>query len=64
MRKKLIDLREKMNLGQKDVASKIGISRPAYSMIESGKRNPSFITSRKIKEFFKTNEDSIFDNSC
>lgn len=45
-------LRKSKNLYQKDVASKIGITREAYTQYELDKRQPDFQTLRNLADFF------------
>lgn len=60
MNNKLLWLREKNNLTQKDVAEQIGITTSAYGMIELGSRKPSLNTAYKIAKFFKKSIEEIF----
>ena len=53
-------LREDMNLQQKTVAKKIGISRSMYSLIENGKRNPSLKIMNKFVKFFGEEAKDVF----
>lgn len=46
----LIKIREAANMTHEDVANAAGIKRQYYSMIESGKRNPSVAVAQKIAE--------------
>lgn len=46
----LLDKRKKMGYTQKDVASKVGITRQFYTMIESNKRRPSPEVALKIAQ--------------
>ena len=48
MRTWLKDIRNERGLLQTEVASKAGISRPFYTMIETGKRNPSTKLAKKL----------------
>lgn len=63
-RQKLINLRKKLNLKQKDVANSIGITASYYGMIEIGVRNPSLDLAKKIAEFFGENMENIFFTSA
>lgn len=46
----LINLRNKMELTQEQVATKAGISRQYYNMIESGLRKPSVKAAKGISK--------------
>lgn len=60
MKNKLLLLREKENLTQKDVADEVGITTSHYGMIEIGVRNPSLHLALKLAAFFKTSVESTF----
>ncbi|MGI5858847.1 MAG: helix-turn-helix transcriptional regulator [Tepidanaerobacteraceae bacterium] len=59
-RKKMRDLRKKIKLTQEDVATIVGISRSYYGLIETGQRNPNYITAKKIADVFKCPIQEIF----
>ncbi len=46
--KQLRDLRKKKGLSHEALAEKAGVSRPAVSHIESGKRKPSLVVTVKL----------------
>lgn len=46
----LSELRKAQGFTKTQVASMVGISRPVYSRIETGERNPSVKTAQKIAE--------------
>lgn len=46
--KALIALRQKLEMTQKELAKKAGISQPQLAKLESGERSPSLITLAKI----------------
>ena len=48
MRVWLKDKRSKLGKTQGEVAEAVGVTRPAYTMIESGYRHPSVETAKKI----------------
>jgi len=48
MRAWLKERREHMGKTQEEIAEAAGITRPAYTMIEAGSRNPSVSMTRKI----------------
>ncbi len=52
-------LREEKNITQADIASKLGISRPAYTNYERGTRNPDFDTLIKISNLFDVSTDYL-----
>ena len=62
-RKTLVSLRKKMNLTQKDISSKLGITASYYGMIEQGTRTPSLTLAKNIASFFGKNIEEIFLNS-
>lgn len=45
--------REKLGKTQDEIAEAIGVTRPAYTMIESGYRHPSVATAKKIANVMK-----------
>ncbi len=45
--------RNGLGLSQSQVADRAGIVRPAYSMIESGKRNPSVDVAKRISKIMQ-----------
>ncbi len=45
---KLKEAREKAGMSQADVASKIGVSQPAYCYIENGDKIPSLPVAKQI----------------
>ena len=49
----LKDLRKKSKLSQTAVAAKMGMSRPTYYKLESGKRAFRLSDNRKIAEIFE-----------
>lgn len=59
-RKLLIELREKNDLFQKDVAELIGTTQQNISLIENGERNPSLILAKKLETLFDTPMESLF----
>lgn len=50
MREWLIKLRKALGLTHEEVATKCGITRQFYSMIENGERMPSVETAKKISK--------------
>ena len=63
----LIYLRKREKLSQHELSAKIGISRSAISMYETGKREPDFETLEIFADYFKVNMDTLLgkasDNS-
>jgi putative transcriptional regulator len=49
---KIKKIRILLDMTQKDVAEKIGVTQAMYSMIENGKRKPSKNVAKKIEELF------------
>ena len=62
-RKKLKYLRKQKGLTQKEVAENIGISRPMYTNIENGNRNPSLGIMKKIVKLLGEEAKDIFFDS-
>lgn len=46
--KRIAELRQKRNLSQTELASKIGVSQSTIAQIETGRNDPSVTTLRKI----------------
>ncbi|AVK44196.1 helix-turn-helix transcriptional regulator [Listeria monocytogenes] len=58
---KLKELRIENNLTYVDVATKVGISKEYYWMIENGERDGyTYNTAKKIASVFDKNPDDIF----
>lgn len=62
MRQKLREKRIQKKYTHQAIADKLGISRPAYTNIENGNKNPSLDVALKIKEILKYKNDDIFLN--
>lgn len=58
----LTDCRLKLGLKHHEVAKKANISRPYYTNIESGNKDPSLRVARQIAEALGTTVDEIFFN--
>lgn len=58
--KSLKDLRLSKGFVQRDIADKVGISIPFYSMVESGLRIPSLMCSRKISLLLGISLDEFY----
>lgn len=55
------DFRISLNLNQKQMAHKIGVSASYYYKIESGQQNPSYEFLKKLKKAFpNVSVDEIF----
>lgn len=57
----LKNFRQKHDLTQGEMASKLGISKSYYVAIELGHVNPSFKVAEKIGEVFAGEYDDIFE---
>lgn len=57
------ELRLKQRLTQQQVAEKIGVTRPAYSAYEIGKREPDFETLKKLANIFDVSTDYLLGKS-
>lgn len=60
-RDKLLELRKKANLTQKEVAEHANINRSYYGLIENGDRNPSFEIAKLIAEALKNPIEVVFE---
>ena len=60
MHLKLKEMRKKKNYTMKDMAEKLGISKPFYSQLENGTRKLSYPMAVKIASIFKVRPDTIF----
>lgn len=60
MRQALVEARARAGLSQQDVAEAIGISRPFYTLIERGARNPSLTVALRIAELFGGDPRDLF----
>ena len=59
-RNRLEQLRRLMGLTQAEVAARVGISRSAYTMIESGARNPRMLVQKRLADLFGVTVDELF----
>lgn len=63
MKNQLKELRNNLNLTQKQVALDIGITTSYYGMIEQSDRMPNLVLAYKISSYFnKTIEEVFFTN--
>ncbi len=53
------DLRIKNNLSQEQVANAVGVSRPTYTLIESGKQIPGIEETKKLASLYSIGVDSL-----
>lgn len=58
----LESIRTKSKLTQKSIADKVNISRQYYGMIESGERDPSVTTAKKIATLLNFNWTNFFEH--
>lgn len=57
----LVYLRKRNNMTQAGLAQKLGLSRSAVSMYESGQREPDFETLEAIADVFNVNMSVLID---
>lgn len=60
---KLATLRKNNEWTQLEVANRIGITKAAYSNIETGKRNPSYVVTVKLQNLFNESIDKLLDTT-
>lgn len=60
MRKRLIELRKKKGLTQKEIAKELGISAVFLRKIEAGTRQPSIPTMLKFEAFYDESFEELF----
>lgn len=56
---RLRDLRVEHNLGQKDIADKVGLTRNAISNYEQGTREPSLDVLKALCDYFDVSADYL-----
>lgn len=61
MRLWLKETRENSSMTQKLVATRAGISRPAYTMIENGNRDPSVSVAKRLGSILNFDWTIFFD---
>lgn len=59
--KRIKELREKLELSQQDLATRMGISRPAISQIENGERKVSADELLKLSDILNISMESLMD---
>lgn len=64
MREWLVQTRKALNLTQAEVAKSAGISRGAYSNIETGTRDPSVDVAKKLGKCLGFNWTRFYENDC
>ncbi|MBS7397959.1 MAG: helix-turn-helix transcriptional regulator, partial [Ruminiclostridium sp.] len=55
---KIRDLRKRKGVSQAAIAEYLGITKQAYSLYETGKREPDFETLLQLAKYFDTDADS------
>lgn len=60
MTKNLKELREKVNLTQKEVAEKTDVTETYISLLENGNRNPSDKMKKQLAELYNVKVTDIF----
>ena len=60
MQEKLLVLRKKMGISQRELASYLGISLKSYSMKERGERQFTLDEMFKLRDFFGLSIEDIF----
>lgn len=60
MQEKLLVLRKKMGISQRELASYLGISLKSYSMKERGERQFTLDEMFKLRDFFDMRIEDIF----
>lgn len=56
---RLVNLRNKINKTQQEMANLLGITRPAYTAYESGTRKPDYVILDKIASILETSTDYL-----
>jgi transcriptional regulator with XRE-family HTH domain len=57
--KQLLKLRKEAKKTQEDIANLLGITRPAYTAYESGKRQPDYDSLIKLAEYYDVSLDFL-----
>ncbi len=61
--KRIKQLRVQKGLSASELAKRIGLSRPALSLVETGKRGISIEIAKKLSEFFNVSVDYLLGNT-
>ena len=56
---RLRELRTQKHLTQEQVADKLGITRPAYTAYEAGKRQPDYSSLRQLADLYGVTTDYL-----
>ena len=64
MRGWLIEIREKKGFTQEQIATRCGISRQYYGMIESGARNASVVVAKRLGFVLEIDWQRFFDGEA
>lgn len=60
---KIRELRKRKGVSQAAIAEYLGITKQAYSLYETGKREPDFETLLQLAGYFDTDTDSLLTGS-
>lgn len=60
---RLVYLRKEKGKTQEDIAKILGVTRPAYTAYETGKRNPDYDTLEKIADYYDVTIDYLLGRS-
>lgn len=60
---RLVELRKIKDVTQEDVAYFIGVTRPAYTAYESGRRQPDYEILQKLADYFNVTTDYLLGRS-
>lgn len=60
---RLVSLRKSEGKTQEDISKILGVTRPAYTAYETGKRNPDYDTLEKIADYFGVSTDYLLGRS-
>ena len=61
---KIRELRKQKGVSQAVIAEYLGITKQAYSLYETGKREPDFDSLLKLADYFGTDTDSLLSDSA
>lgn len=63
LQKRLVELRDKHNLTQEDIANYLNVARTTYAMYEQGNREMDYVTIIKLADRYKVSLDYLFGRS-